>query len=298
MGEQVTVTNAALEINALGGVEIRRDGRRVDDSIPDKAALLLIRLADAGAGLRRSELAGLLWSDHPEDRARANLRLVMTRLRSELGDVVDADRSSVWLTTAPEYDVAMMAAEGADGALSRYRGDFLAGVETPGAPLFDEWAQNRRTTIREGAVSSLFAEAQRAYDGGDVQRCLEVADKLLELEPWDEHVQRLAMRALAATRGEGAALARFNQFCEALDTELGIGVNSSHAGVYVTDVKEGGAIHRNGELFSKFLFILSVFYAFLMCFFLCYAIKFRIFPFSFCHAFSFGFSVSLYITLF
>lgn len=49
-----------------------------------KAKALLIYLAMTAAAQSRSTLAGPLWSDLPEEAARTNLRLVLTKLRRAL----------------------------------------------------------------------------------------------------------------------------------------------------------------------------------------------------------------------
>ena len=139
----------------MGGLAITVDGERVDHQVPEKAALMVVYLADTGAPARRSRLAGLLWSDVPEDRARANLRVALTRLRAALGDLVGADRERVWLTVDPAYDGAAIASGDSEAIVTHYTGDFLAGIEVAEAMVFMDWVDARRESLRMSAMMSL-----------------------------------------------------------------------------------------------------------------------------------------------
>ena len=70
-----------LRVRVLGGTELAMGGRPLVELASAKAAALVVYLAVTGTGHSRSALAGLLWSDLPEATARANLRLVLTKLR-------------------------------------------------------------------------------------------------------------------------------------------------------------------------------------------------------------------------
>jgi DNA-binding SARP family transcriptional activator len=73
-----------LRVRVLGGAELTVSGRPLVELASAKATALLVYLAVTGCGHSRSALAGLLWSDLPEATARANLRLVLTKLRRVL----------------------------------------------------------------------------------------------------------------------------------------------------------------------------------------------------------------------
>ena len=212
-----------LAVAALGNLDIRWHGESAHHRIPRKAALLLAYLADCDAVVRRSTVAGLLYSDLPDDRARSNLRVVLTRLRSALPGAVGADRSHIWLEATTSYDVAELSADDRVGAvLEHYRGDFLADADADAALLFDDWVSGRRQELRTGAIRTLTLGSRDAAVSGEWARCLRCAERVVELEPWNETAHRQVMMALAATSGTSAALAQFAA-CEAtLETELGL----------------------------------------------------------------------------
>ena len=214
---------ATLAVLALGSLDIRWHGESVQHRIPRKAALLLAYLADCDAVVRRSTVAGLLYSDVPDDRARSNLRVVLTRLRSALPGAVGADREHIWLELTPFYDVAELAAGDRVGAaLDHYRGDFLADVDVDGSVLFDDWVSGRRQELRTGVIRTLTLAGKESAAAGEWSRCLRCAERAVELEPWNEAAHRQAMTALAATSGASTALAHYAK-CEAImSTELGL----------------------------------------------------------------------------
>ncbi len=216
------VVSAALQLTTLGGLDIRYDHERVGRSLPDKAQALLVYLADADRPVSRSEVAGLLWSDLTEERARANLRLSLTKIRRVLPGVVEADRRSLSLTTTPQYDVALVERGDAGDTLRAYGGDFLAGLDPGGAELFDDWVRARRHNLRSTALLDLAASSKRAMSASAWIRVIEFAGRVLEIEPWNETAHRQMMEALAHTSGRSAALAQFDHCERLLTAELGL----------------------------------------------------------------------------
>src|SRR5258706_7049503 len=91
----VAMTDQQLSVHVLGRAELAVGGRALVDLASAKAAALLLYLAVTGTAHSRSTLAGLLWSDLPEATARANLRLVLTKLRRVVPDHLDVNRQTV-----------------------------------------------------------------------------------------------------------------------------------------------------------------------------------------------------------
>lgn len=211
-----------MQLTTLGGLDIWWCGERVGRGLPDKAQALLVYLADADRTVSRSEVAGLLWSDLTEERARANLRLALTKTRRVLPGVIEADRRSLWLAEVPQYDVALVESGSTDDMLRWYGGDFLAGVDPGGAELFDDWVRARRHNLRSTALLGLTEASNRAMSLSAWTRLIEVAGRVLEIEPWNEAAHRQMMEALERTSGRSAALAQFGHCEQLLAAELGL----------------------------------------------------------------------------
>jgi predicted ATPase/DNA-binding SARP family transcriptional activator len=221
-----------LRVRVLGGAELACSGRPLVELASAKATALLVYLAVSGTGHARSALAGLLWSDLPEATARANLRLVLTKLRRVLPDHLEVTRQAVALAGGrtvwvDALEVARVAAGERDGgellaAVRLCRGEFLEGFEVPGAPLFDEWLVGRRAAVRADMLAVMDRAVAFARDQGDGITGVEVARRMLELEPLQEEAHRALMWFLATGGQRSAALAQYETCRYVLREELGV----------------------------------------------------------------------------
>ena len=73
-----------LQVWLLGQFETKLDARRVVLSARTAQSLLAYLMLSAGTAHRREKLAGLFWSDLPEENARRNLRTEIWRIRKAL----------------------------------------------------------------------------------------------------------------------------------------------------------------------------------------------------------------------
>lgn len=155
-----------LTIESLGGLRLTLGGKPLE--VPHKARALLCYLAMSHRPHAREALAGLLWSELPEEAARANLRTLLPKLRRTLGTHLNIERDTVAFNHAAPYRLDVegfldnLTARGADAnfeglreAVELYRGDFLEGVHIGGAPLFEEWLLGQRERLRGLAVQAL-----------------------------------------------------------------------------------------------------------------------------------------------
>jgi predicted ATPase/DNA-binding SARP family transcriptional activator len=221
-----------LRVRVLGDAELAAGGRPLVELASAKAAALVVYLAVTGTGHSRSALAGLLWSDLPEATARANLRLVLTKLRRVLPDHLVVTRQAVALASDPPVwvdavEVARAAAGDPDrgellAAVRLCRGEFLAGFEVPGAPLFDEWLVGWRAAVRADMLAVMDRGVALARDQGDAVTGVEVARRMLELEPLQEEAHRALMWFLATGGRRSAALAQYETCRYVLGEELGV----------------------------------------------------------------------------
>ncbi|GID95725.1 ATP-binding protein [Amorphoplanes digitatis] len=219
-----------LSIRVLGGAELAVGGRPLVELASAKAAALLFYLAVTGTGHSRSALAGLLWSDLPEPAARANLRLVLTKLRRVLPEHLAVTRQSVALDDRPGVwvdaaEVARAAAGPDDAgllaAVRLCRGDLLAGFDVAGAPLFDDWQAAQRAATRADMLSLMDRAVRCAAARADAVAGIEVARRMLALEPLHEEAHRALMCFLAEDGRRSAALAQYETCRYLLDEELG-----------------------------------------------------------------------------
>jgi DNA-binding SARP family transcriptional activator/predicted ATPase len=251
-----------LQLAVLGKPEIRKDGQTLTaDLISAKGQALLIYLAVTGEAHSRSALAGLLWGEMPEERAKANLRLTLTKLRQSVAEHLIIARQDVAFNFDQIYglDVAEFEALAATddralperrkieqlrAAIRLYRGDFLYDFSIQDAPAFEEWALVEQERLRQVARHTLSHLAQDARQRGDFTEGIQVTRKLLTLEPWHEEAHQQLMWLLAYSGQRSAALAQYEACRRALAEELAVEPAPATVELY-TQIKAGATEQAN-----------------------------------------------------
>jgi DNA-binding SARP family transcriptional activator len=164
--------------------------------------LALAGLAGAG-GVSRERVAGLLWADHPEARARQSLRQVLSDLRRDAGPLLAAVGQQLVLAAehcpVDAVEFAELAGQARPEALERattlYRGPLLDGLDLADAPGLDDWLQPERQrleALNRAAFAKLLAGGDRSADPESLAR---IAARAVAFDPADESAWRVLMRA-------------------------------------------------------------------------------------------------------
>jgi ATP/maltotriose-dependent transcriptional regulator MalT/DNA-binding SARP family transcriptional activator len=229
-----------LAIRALGRFEVRRGSWLVDPGAWERKVaervtrFLLVR---SGEFVPEDELLEAFWPEAEPGSARRGLQTAISSARKVLDlpwedsrIVADERGYSLLRGEADTVDaVAFVAAAqralATDGPERIVRLD-AAREAWAGEPLPEERYSDWAASWRE-RLSSLYAdvlgaltEAHRA--GGDQAAAVRTARALVDLDPLDEHAQRLLMGAYAAAGRRGDALRQFLACRRALVEELGI----------------------------------------------------------------------------
>jgi DNA-binding SARP family transcriptional activator len=223
-----------LTLALLGGFDCQRgDASRVVLPTEKARALLAYLAVNAGRRHPRDRLATLLWGDRPDEQARANLRKTLSRLHGALSGRAPAclvqGRSDVGVRPgALVVDVARfetLAREGTPESLEQaaglHRGPFLDGLGDCGES-FHEWLMAERRRLDETLHDVLRRLLDHRVATGAVERAIQVALRLLALDPVDERVHRTLMRLYLQQDRPGAALEQYRQCRDVLGRELGI----------------------------------------------------------------------------
>ena len=139
-----------LELAFLGQPDFKLEGESINDLVLRKGLALVAYLAVTKQAHSREALAGLLWGEMTEEKARRNLRVALTKLRPFFNDFLIIQRrtlafdvdSNYWLDVdifernlnQPNPTVAQL-----QTAVDLYHGPFLADLPLRDAPLFEEW---------------------------------------------------------------------------------------------------------------------------------------------------------------
>lgn len=194
-----------------------------------KSMALLAYLANTTHGSEsRERIAGLLWSESTEERARASLRQTISDLRACLSGFdkppFAADRLSVTLQL-PQVEIDLrgiregLKAGAIDSAFlnhDRLPETFLAGFEDLD-PAFRAWLLVQRQCIQNELVGNLEALAAAAQDLPELRRA---GLALLNLDPTNEVGCRAAMEASARLGDTAGALRFYKALWDILDEEF------------------------------------------------------------------------------
>lgn len=234
------MTTTRLEIRLFGTPEFLLAGESISSKLSQKGRALLAYLALEPQPVGRSRLAGLLWSDLPEEDARRNLRVELLKLRRVLPELLLTGREELqfspklllWLDVsefrsylqraytpgeAPEAEFQAL-----QEAAGLYQGDFLQALQLRGAPLFEEWAVLERESLRQQALDAFSRLAQYAANLGYLAQGLSAARWLVAADSWREESHRLLMLLLALSGDRTAALAQYERFRRILSQEFGV----------------------------------------------------------------------------
>lgn len=218
----------AIVIELFGPPHLISDGNRVLLSSKKVMALLAFLAMRAGQPVSRSHVAGLLWTDVPEEQARNNLRQALSQLRKtfrEAGaDPIDASTQDIVLRSEDVEIPAVLVSNnlGAEALVKAANGPgFLEGLSTRAAE-FDTWILTERQSLEaricralDDCVASLVAKGQFALAAEALSACL-------RLDPLNEGTHRKLMKILAKQEKPDAALAQFEACREMLKQSLGV----------------------------------------------------------------------------
>jgi len=249
------MATSKLEISLFGPPQFRLDGVLIDHFGTRKAQALLTYLACHHRPLSRDLLAGMFWADKPEVVAKNNLRRVLPELRKHFDAYLVSDRQTVMFDRRDAYalDVeaftaAMRLLRGSpladadidtlEAALVLYTGEFLAGLNLPDAPAFDDWVLMQREHLRELALRGLIVITEHFVQTRQLRRGLASSQRLLALEPWHETGYQQRMILLAWNGERGAALQQYALCTRVLAGEFGLPPSAKTAELY-TRIKAG-----------------------------------------------------------
>ena len=220
----------AVRFRTFGRVSLEREGEEVAGPAGQRRRLAVMALlAAAGpAGIAREKVLGLLWGDHPGDRARQLLAESLFVLRGALGKPAIVATSD-YLRLAPEVvwtDVGSFQERIAAGepreAVALYQGPFLDGFYVRDAPDFERWAARERDRLERALGHALESLAGRAAEGGDWAGAAEWWRRLADHDAYSTRVAGRYVEALARA-GEAPLAVRFaEEFTRRVCDELGV----------------------------------------------------------------------------
>ncbi|MCG3210708.1 MAG: hypothetical protein FOGNACKC_04339 [Anaerolineae bacterium] len=232
-----------LELFLLGDMALKLNGKPLEGVTSQKAIALFIYLTCNPGPVSRDRLAGLFYGHLPQATARADISVLLSRLKP-LAAYVQTDRRNVsinldcpiWLDVAvleeqlaallderqPDRPVMPDMAANLEAALSLYRGDFLAGFHPPRAPAFEEWVILEQERLHQLVLTGLEKLAGYYLSTGQYQAGLKWAGRLVQLDPLYESGHRQMMLLLTRNNQRAEALAHYQNCRQILADQLNV----------------------------------------------------------------------------
>ena len=189
-----------LELQLLGPVRVFYEGK-AKGLKSSKAQALLAVVGIERNPVTRNHLASLLWETFPQERAWANLRHTLHKLKKEMPDLLEIGDDDVRLTAGVKVDLWESDSLGT--------GEFCQGLELGDCPTFDTWLSTHRSRWRDRTVQSLL---QQAGEADRPDKALEMAHQAISQDPLCERAHALVIQLLRE-RGDFAAARRQWDIC-------------------------------------------------------------------------------------
>lgn len=247
-----------LNLTLLGGFRARL-ASGVTVTLPTrKAQALLAYLAlHTDQPQSREKLAWLLWSETAEEHARHSLRQTILSLKKALspipaptlvleGDDVALNLSSIDVdAVAFEKLVSARDAESLAAAADLYSGDLLEGFTLREEP-FEEWIVAERNRFSELAVDSMSRLLRHYSDSEQFDGAIQVALRLLALDPLQENVHRSLMELYIQVGRREAAVRQYHACAGVLQRELGIDPQPETRALYDDVIRQSTQLGEDG----------------------------------------------------
>lgn len=217
--ESPAVGTARLHL--LGGFELQVDGMIVEVQPAGQRLLALLALADAS--VQRPFTAFQLWPDACADRAQANLRSTVWRLRRTPGELVVASKTHMRLSPDVWVDVRDGLAQAHDPDPDRaveevrWEGSLLADLLPD---WYDDWLVTERERIRQLRLAGLERCGERLLDAGRAPDAIQVGLRAVAIEPLRESPHRLVIRCHLAEGNIVEAVRAYDRYAALLAREL------------------------------------------------------------------------------
>lgn len=213
-----------LEVRLMG--RFRLSAGHESLVLPASATRLVAYLAVHPAPHQRSHVAGQLWPDVTEQRARANLRNAIWKANTAAGGLVEGNAEAVCLRPGVEVDVARLQASARDllegaglGAVSTspdlFAEELLLGWD-------DDWALFERERIKQLCLHALEALSLLHLEAGSPAAAIDTALLAVRLEPLRESAHRAISRAHLEEGNVAQARRQFDRYRQLLHSELGL----------------------------------------------------------------------------
>jgi SARP family transcriptional regulator, regulator of embCAB operon len=215
------VEEAAVQV--LGGFELWVGGRLVP--VPTSSERVLAFVALHGRQAARGLVAGTLWPDSPEEKARGSLRSALWRLQIAAEGVIKATTGSLRLADGVRVDIdecRALASCVSDAALNSTSRSFLQMLSAELLPgWYEDWVMLEAERWRQVRLQELELLARRFLDEGRYPDAVLIALEARDAEPLRESACALLIEAHLRQGNRSEALRQYDSYRKVLAEGLG-----------------------------------------------------------------------------
>lgn len=217
--------HSAPTIHLLGGFHVTACGAEL--ALPFSTWRLVAFLALARRPLNRSYVASCLWLDKREERAQANLRSTLWRIRQIDDRLIGSSGTNLMLGRDVRVDLDEITAV-AHALVDDQRDVDLDTIDVDALSVdllpdwYDEFVESERERLRQLRLHALECLAHRLRARGCTARALDVALLLIASDPLRESAHRVVIEVHLAEGNVHEAVRHFDLLSTQLDAELGI----------------------------------------------------------------------------
>ncbi|MFG1609632.1 BTAD domain-containing putative transcriptional regulator [Actinoplanes sp. NPDC049265] len=229
----------SLHFQVFDGVDVYRDGARLDVGPRRQRCVLAVLLAEAGRPVSVAQLIDRVWGDDAPQRARGALHNYISGLRRSLAPDAGIDRrpDGYCLTVDPgQVDMhrfrRLLAAGKRDDALALWRGRPFGSLDTP-------WLNGVRASLqRERHAAELDRNDEALAAGRHADLVHELATAT-ETDQFDERLAGQFMLALSRSGRPADALQHYATVRRRLAEELGLDPSPALRAVHLEILSSG-----------------------------------------------------------
>jgi DNA-binding SARP family transcriptional activator len=214
-----------IALSLLGGFRVESNDDEID--LPLSAQRLVAFLALSERPMLRPRVAGALWPDTVDRRARANLRSALWRLGALTGPLVDSRGTHLTIADAVTVDVRDMCAraQAIVGGEGLARDADCAQPEGSAVLLFtadllpdwyEDWVLIDRERVRQVRLRALEGLCERLAGLGRYPEAVEVGLAAVAADPLRESAHRALIRVHVREGNHGEALRQYRLCCKLL----------------------------------------------------------------------------------
>jgi DNA-binding SARP family transcriptional activator len=211
-----------LSLRLIDGFELRHRGSLLPLTKGSQRILAFLALEDRD--VERDAVAYHLWPDKTEERATANLRSALWRIRQQPAALLITTAARVRLHPDVWVDardgVRELLASSAEAILSGDAAIAMRGELLP--DWYDEWLLVERERLRQLRLHALEDAARRLIASGAYARAIDAGLRAIAVEPLRESAHELVITAHIAEGNTCEARRQYERLVTVLNHDLGV----------------------------------------------------------------------------